>query len=197
MKIEFVQISDPFCSQVTFNISYNLNPFIKLVFNNVPIRKLDEGQIPLKLNEIFKKLIDDEDYFDLEELKKCIKKFKLIELRNLESGFNSTLPYLIIFDFLYGKSQSELDEILNTKRIFNKLLSEDILFWKNILRDYLLNDHKVIVRGIPSIKKHNELANEEIQRVSQRKKDLGDDGLKLKANELLNAIKECELLISA
>ncbi|XP_050540397.1 uncharacterized protein C05D11.1-like [Daktulosphaira vitifoliae] len=192
MKIEFVQISDPLCSQVTFNISNNLNPFIKLVFNNVPIRKLDEKQIPLKLNEVFKKLINDEDYFDLEELKKCIKKFKLIDLRNLESGFNSILPFLIIFDFLYGKNKSDLDEILNTKRIFNKLLSEDILFWKNILRDYLLNDHKVIVRGIPSIKKHNELANEEIQRVSQRKKDLGDDGLKLKANELLNAIKECE-----
>ncbi|XP_050535492.1 uncharacterized protein C05D11.1-like isoform X7 [Daktulosphaira vitifoliae] len=192
MKIEFVQISDPLCSQVTFNINDNLNPFIRLVFKNVPIRKLDEEQIPLKLNEIFKKLIDDNDYFDLEELKKFINIIKHFELKNLEYGLNFTLPFLIIFDFLYGKNKSDLDEILNTNRIFNKLLSEDILFWKNILRDYLLNDHKVIVRGIPSIKKHNELANEEIQRVSQRKNDLGDDGLKLKANELLNAKTECE-----
>ncbi|XP_050537014.1 uncharacterized protein C05D11.1-like isoform X2 [Daktulosphaira vitifoliae] len=186
ISFECVQIYDPLCSSVTFNISDNLNPFIVLIFQNVPIKKLNEEQIPLKLNKIFQKLIRDDNYFNLERLISSIKKYKL------QNNHNPTLSTLIIKDFLYGKSQSDFDEIMNRNRIIKQLLSEDIVFWKNILRDYLLNDYKVIVKGIPSIQKQHELANEEIQRVLQRKKDLGDDGLKLKAIELLNAKTECE-----
>ncbi|XP_050537012.1 uncharacterized protein LOC126903090 isoform X2 [Daktulosphaira vitifoliae] len=189
ISFEFVQIYDPLCSSVTFNISNTLNSHIVLIFQNVPIKKIKEEQIPLKLNEIFQKLIRDDGYFNLKRLIASIKTYKL-EL--IQSNLYSALSTLIIRDFLYGKSQSDFDEILNTNRIFYQLLREDILYWKNILRDYLLNDYKVIVKGIPSIQKQHELANEEIQRVLQRKKDLGDDGLKLKAIELLNAKTECE-----
>ncbi|XP_050535489.1 uncharacterized protein C05D11.1-like isoform X4 [Daktulosphaira vitifoliae] len=189
ISFEFVQIYDPLCSSVTFNISNTLNSHIVLIFQNVPIKKIKEEQIPLKLNEIFQKLIRDDGYFNLKRLIASIKTYKL-EL--IQSNLYSALSTLIIRDFLYGKSQSDFDEILNTNRIFYQLLREDILYWKNILRDYLLNDYKVIVKGIPSIQKQHELANEEIRRVLQRKKDLGDDGLKLKAIELLNAKTECE-----
>ncbi|XP_050532841.1 uncharacterized protein C05D11.1-like [Daktulosphaira vitifoliae] len=190
--LEFVQISDPLCSTVSFRISDNLNPFIILEFYNVPFQKLDEEQISSKLNEVFNKLNCDNDYFNLKTLKKSIKRRKLSKLKNLNNDPTFTLSNLIIGDFLYGTSQSDLDERLNTINILDKLLEEDISFWKLILNDYLLNNYKVVVRGIPSIKKQHELANEEIQRVSQRKKNLGEDGLKLKAIELLSAKTEYE-----
>ncbi|XP_050536248.1 uncharacterized protein C05D11.1-like [Daktulosphaira vitifoliae] len=189
---EFVEIPDPLCSSVAYYVSDNLNPCIVLQFQSVPIQKLNEKQIPLKLNEVFKKLIDDGDYFNLERLRTSIEEYKLSVLNSLETDPSSTLSKLIISDFLYGKSQSDLDERLNTISILNNLLKEDISFWKEILTDYFINNHNVVVRGIPSIKKRDELANEEIQRVSQRKKELGDEGLKLKAIELQNAKTESE-----
>ncbi|XP_050536250.1 uncharacterized protein C05D11.1-like isoform X2 [Daktulosphaira vitifoliae] len=189
---EFVEISDPLCSSVAYHVSDNLNPFILLQFQSVPIQKLNEDQIPIKLNEVFKKLNDDDVYFNLENLRISIEKYKLSVLNSLETDPSSTLSTLIIKDFLYGKSQSDLDERLNTISILNNLLKEDISFWKEILTDYFINNHKVVVKGIPSIKKKDELANEEIQRVSQRKKELGDEGLKLKAIELQKAKTDSE-----
>ncbi|XP_050536252.1 uncharacterized protein C05D11.1-like [Daktulosphaira vitifoliae] len=189
---EFVEISDPLCSSVSYYISDNLNPSIVLEFENVPIQKLDEEKIPFKLKEVFNKLIRDEDYFDIERLRISIEKYKLSLLKSLEINPSSTLSTLIIKDFLYGKSQSDLNERLNRISTLNNLLREDISFWKEILIDYFLNNHKIVVRGVPSIKKKHELANEEIQRVSKRKNDLGDDGLKIKAIELQKAKTECE-----
>ncbi|XP_050536251.1 uncharacterized protein C05D11.1-like [Daktulosphaira vitifoliae] len=189
---EFVEISEPFCSSVSYYVSDNLNPCIVLEFENVPIQNLDGEQIPTKLKEIFNKLIRDEDYLDIERLRISIEKYKLSLLKSLEINPSSTLSTLIIKDFLYGKSQSDLNERLNRISTLNNLLREDISFWKEILNDYFLNNHKIVVRGVPSIKKKHELANEEIQRVSKRKNDLGDDGLKIKAIELQKAKTECE-----
>ncbi|XP_050528273.1 uncharacterized protein C05D11.1-like [Daktulosphaira vitifoliae] len=189
---EFVEISDPLCSSVSYYISHHLNPSLVLEFENVPIQKLNAEQIPLKLNEVFNKLISNDCYFNLERLRTCIERYKLFLLINLENCSSSSLANLIIGDFLYGKNQSDLDDRLNTIIILKKLISEDISFWKQILNDYFISNHKVVVRGIPSIKRQQDLANEEVQRVSQRKKDLGDDGLKLKSIKLLNAKTECE-----
>jgi len=80
--------------------------------------------------------------------------------------------------------------------ILKQLENEEITFWKGILKKYLINDNRVIVRGIPSIKKQEELASEEKERVQERQKTLGEDGLKKKAVELLNAKVECEVRIN-
>lgn len=67
------------------------------------------------------------------------------------------------------------------------------MFWKDILEKYFINGPRVVVRGIPSIKKQEELAAEEKKRIQDRKEAMGEDGLKQKAFELLNAKKECEV----
>lgn len=82
---------------------------------------------------------------------------------------------------------------MNTIDILDQLHKEHITFWKGILEKYFINGHKVIVRGMPSIKKQEELAIEEKARVQERKNTLGDEGLKKKAIELLNAKVECEV----
>jgi len=86
-----------------------------------------------------------------------------------------------------------LEQKLNKMSILKQLHNEEIMFWKGILEKYLINGNRVIVRGIPSIKKQEELANEEKERVQERQKLLGEEGLKKKAVELLNAKVECEV----
>lgn len=73
------------------------------------------------------------------------------------------------------------------------MFNKELPFWRGILEKYFINGHKVIVRGIPSIEKQKELAEEEEARVQERIKTLGEEGLKKKAIELLNAKVECEV----
>jgi len=84
---------------------------------------------------------------------------------------------------------------LNKIDILKQLLKEDESFWKEIVKKYLINAHRIIVRGMPSIIKQEELANEENNRVQERKDKLGVEGLKKKAVELLNAKIECEVIL--
>lgn len=86
-----------------------------------------------------------------------------------------------------------MEQKLNRINMLKKLHNEDITFWRRILEKYFINGHKVIVRGIPSIEKQKELASEEEERVQERIKILGKEGLKKKAIELLNAKVECEV----
>lgn len=88
-----------------------------------------------------------------------------------------------------------MEEKLNKMTMLDELQCKEIIFWKGILEKYFINCNRVIVRGIPSIKKQEELANEEKERVQERCKALGEEGLKIKAVELLNAKVECEVRI--
>jgi len=79
--------------------------------------------------------------------------------------------------------------------ILKELQNKEIMFWKEILKKYFINCNRVIVRGIPSIERQEELANQEKERVQERHTTLGKEGLKEKAVELLNAKVECEVRI--
>lgn len=86
-----------------------------------------------------------------------------------------------------------MEQRLNRINILKQLYNENLTFWKGILKKYFINGHRVVVKGMPSIKKQEELAAEEKERVQKRKNILGEDGLKKKAIELLNAKVECEV----
>jgi Zn-dependent M16 (insulinase) family peptidase len=90
----------------------------------------------------------------------------------------------------------QLNQKLNKIKILNQLHEKQLIFWKEILEKYFIKSHKVIVRGMPSIKKQEELAAEEKERVQERKRTLGEEGLKKKAVELLNAKVECEVKLN-
>lgn len=88
-----------------------------------------------------------------------------------------------------------MEQRLNKINILEQLHKEKITFWKELLNKYLINGNRVVVRGLPSIKKQEELAAEEKERVQGRKNTFGVEGLKKKAVELLNAKVECEVNI--
>lgn len=83
-------------------------PTIYLNFENVPIEKMGAEIIPLKIDEIFKKLMDDDKYFDLERLRTFIERYKLNLLSCLDNVPHITLSSIIIADFLYGQKPADV-----------------------------------------------------------------------------------------
>lgn len=57
-----------------------------------------------------------------------------------------------------------------------------------------MNDHVICVNGIPSVEKQKELTKTEQDRIAKQIETLGPSGLKKKEEELLNAIKENEVI---
>lgn len=92
-------------------------PTIYINFENIPIEKMGEEIITSKLDEVFRKLIDDDDYFDLERLQTFIERYKLNLLSSLDNFPHEALSSIIIGDFLYGKNQTDVS---NTIQIIYK-----------------------------------------------------------------------------
>ncbi|XP_050435416.1 uncharacterized protein C05D11.1-like isoform X2 [Adelges cooleyi] len=192
LRKEFVEIADPYCSRVGFSMTAHMSPAIVIEFENVPVTKIDAWTIPVKLEEVLNKLASDEEYFDVDRLRVFIDRYKLALLTTLENSPHDMLAMLIIGDFLYGNTPADLEERLNRIRLLKQLYKEDILFWIEILETYFIDNKRVVARGSPSNKRRNDLAAEEHNRIAQRKAMLGEEGLKTKAIELLNAKNECE-----
>ncbi|VVC45099.1 Peptidase M16, C-terminal,Metalloenzyme, LuxS/M16 peptidase-like,Peptidase M16, N-terminal [Cinara cedri] len=188
---EMVEIEDPYCSDASHFITSHNEPSIHISFENVPLDKMGD-LISTKFDEILNKLMTDNSYFDLERLRTFIKRFKLNLLGSLDNLPHEVLCSIIIDDFLYGKNLADLELRLNKITILNELQNKEITFWKNILQKYFIDGPKIVVEGMPSVIKQKELAKEENDRKESRIKILGEEGLKQKALELLNAKIECE-----
>lgn len=69
------------------------------------------------------------------------------------------------------------------------------MFWKNLMKTYFINTHRVEVVGIPSIDVLQQQIAEEGITIRERRELLGEEGLKQKVVELLNASKECQVYV--
>merc|ERR1719219_7669 len=59
-----------------------------------------------------------------------------------------------------------------------------------MLDDLFVKSPKIVSKGIPSKKLHEEMSAEEEERVNEQKRRLGEDGLKKKAEELDDAMEK-------
>jgi Zn-dependent M16 (insulinase) family peptidase len=85
---------------------------------------------------------------------------------------------------------------LNEDAFYKTLLTKGPQFWVSLLRDYVdLNKPNVVIKGRPSPKVKAQLAEEEKQRVAERKEILGTRGMQEKKRELDAAIAANEVTI--
>lgn len=84
----------------------------------------------------------------------------------------------------------KLTDKLNIQKLKAQLLSEPVSFWISVLNDYFVQRPSATILGYPW--KNQEKVNTllESERLSRRKANLGDEGLKNKAAILQNAIEE-------
>jgi len=87
-------------------------PSITINFENVPIEKMEAEIIPSKLDEVFNKLLIDESYLDLTRLRTFIKRNQLHILSYLDNYPHEKLSSIIIEDFLYGNTTTDVSNII-------------------------------------------------------------------------------------
>jgi Zn-dependent M16 (insulinase) family peptidase len=84
---------------------------------------------------------------------------------------------------------------LNIQKLTSRLLEEPVSFWISILDNYFVRRPSAIVLGYPWKNEKILRTSLENERLSRRKAVLGDKGLKEKAENLKNALKENDVRI--
>ncbi|XP_067141202.1 uncharacterized protein C05D11.1-like [Centruroides vittatus] len=187
LQREFVQIEEPYCSDVYSYLTSYSETLIVMHFDCVSKAQLNN--IKSRLLEILTKLATGEEEFDMKRISTILHNLKLKILNNIEKNYNYVFVDVIISDFLYGKSTDELERKMQTIHLYNELEKKDMKYWQNLLRKYLLNENNVTIIGEPSPELKEKSIKDEELRVSKQKETLGEEGLKAK-EELLQAAKK-------
>lgn len=90
------------------------------------MEKMGADIIPSKLDEVLKKLMNDDRYFDLERLRTFIERYKLNLISSLDNFPHEALAAIIIRDFLYGKDHTDVSIIVY--RLLDKYICDNNQF---------------------------------------------------------------------
>ncbi|KAJ6646667.1 hypothetical protein Bhyg_01880 [Pseudolycoriella hygida] len=190
MQREFVEVEDPFASQISFNINENTESLLYFTFESVPLPKMEE--ILPKLQSLLKKIADGVEKIDTNRLKNILERSVLEYLNNLESSPHDSISFLVIGDVLYGNTPEDFDMRLNVHKQLEYLQTVDESYWLGLLNEYMIDSKYVVIRGYPSIAEQQRLAQEK-ERIDMQREELGPEGLETKANELMEAMANNEI----
>lgn len=184
----FIEIEDPYASSVSYQITENSTSLLYFCFENVPLDKIDS--IKDRLAKLFADIANGVEKIDENRLKIVFEKYILERLSSLENSPHDDVTFHILGDFLYADKKEDFAKRLNVTDIIFELQKKPIRYWLDLLRKYYVDNKSVTVRSVPSIEEKVKLAKSETERIEKRCKELGEEGLKKKGEELENAIKE-------
>lgn len=188
MQQSFIEIDDPFASEVTYNIIENSTSCLYFSFENVPVGKIDF--IYERFIQLLVDIANGKEPLDENRLRVVFEKYILERLSSLENAPHDDIAYHILGDFLYSSKNEDLYKRLNVAEVIADLQKNDVNYWLNILRKYFIDNKNVVIRAYPSIAEKEKLAKEESERIEKRKAELGAEGLIKKGEELLSAQTE-------
>ncbi|RZC37564.1 C05D11.1-like, partial [Asbolus verrucosus] len=183
---EFIEIEDPYASNISFNFLENSESCIYIMFEDVPLNKLPE--VKPKLQDLLKTITEEED-INMDRIKSIIKRNKLEHLSNIENNPHNALAFIVIGYILYGNNKKDFEQRLDPLSDLSKLLKEPKSFWVALMKKYFVDNKYVAVQCIPSKDEHNRMAEEEADRVKKQIDLLGEDGLNVKGKLLEDAVK--------
>ncbi|XP_023238185.1 uncharacterized protein C05D11.1-like [Centruroides sculpturatus] len=187
LQREFVQIEEPYCSDVySYLLSYSET---LLIMHFDCVSKAQLNNIKSKLLEILTKLATGEEEFDMKRISTMLHNLKLNTLNNIEKKCCYRFAHIVTVDFLYGKSTDELEKKMQSIHLYNELEKKDMKYWQNLLKKYLLVENNVTIIGEPRPELKEKSMKDEELRISKQKEILGEEGLKAK-EELLQAAKK-------
>ncbi|XP_054283976.1 uncharacterized protein C05D11.1-like [Macrosteles quadrilineatus] len=188
---EFVEISDPYCSKVSYSLVENSESVLMLQFENVPVAKI--GAVKDRLMQVLEKIVSGQEPIVMKRLSTVVNRHRLECLSHLENSPHDSIAFMAIGDMLYGNTKQDLDQRLNQVADLYKMQEEDMTFWTSLIKQYLLTGASVTVRGVPSVDEQQEMAREEKLRVQSQRDLLGVDGLKEKELMLTQAMEQNEI----
>ncbi|XP_054014823.1 uncharacterized protein C05D11.1-like isoform X1 [Hylaeus anthracinus] len=180
----FVEIDDPYASNIAYSYYKYSVSLLYLEFESVPKSKISsiKDELLKALNDVLKKGID------MKRMNTVVHRRILETLSTLENKPHDAVAQMLFRYVLYGNTKEDLDQRSNQIRDLKRMETESESYWLNLLKKYFLDSPLVIIKGIPSLKKRQELAKKELDRIAKQIKDLGKDGLQQKEKELKEAI---------
>ncbi|XP_071452193.1 uncharacterized protein C05D11.1-like [Hetaerina americana] len=186
----FVETPDPFANRVGYSLIENSECVLYLTFENVPLKKLSD--VKVKLEEVLHGVLEGNDGLDLERLHNVLRRHILEALSHMECSPHDSIAFMLVGDCIYGSTKEDLDHRLNQVDDMHLLLSEPKEFWLGLMRKYLVEAPSVVIRGVPSRRKREEMEEEEKKRIEAQRESLGVQGLAKKEKELTAATEENE-----
>ncbi|XP_013400143.1 uncharacterized protein C05D11.1 [Lingula anatina] len=191
LQRDFVELEEPYCSNVSYSMIENREMCHMLTFQNVPKEKLKE--IKPRLLATIGKIVKREEEIDSKRMETVIHKNVLDSMERLESRPHDQIAGDLIGDFLFSDTGEELVERVNQIEIFRKLSKENKDYWYNLLNQYFMTRPSVTIIGEPSKELHEKMAATEKERIEEQKKKLGETGLAQKGENLKKACEENEI----
>ncbi|XP_046677319.1 uncharacterized protein C05D11.1-like [Homalodisca vitripennis] len=188
---EFVEVSDPYCSKVSYSLVENSESVLMLQFENVPLHKLNS--VRCRLTEVLDAIVSGKEPMDMRRLATVVNRHRLECLSHLENSPHDSIAFMAIGDMLYGNTKQDLDQRLNQVADLYKMESEDQSFWTGLIEQYLIRGPSVTVRGVPSVQEQQTMAREEKERVEQQRLQLGLEGLQERDKMLTDAMQQNEI----
>lgn len=191
LKKEFIEIDDPYACDADFYLVENSISILYLMFSGVPIPKVP--QVKDHLQKVLTSVYESENGIDMKRMATVIHRHQLETLSNLENMPHQAIAFMLIGDALYGHNTKDLKQRLNSIEDLKMLAKEPATYWINLLKKYIIDAPMVIINAVPSIAKQKELENLEKNRIADRIKELGKDGLEKKEQEHLEAVAKNEV----
>ncbi|XP_063704870.1 uncharacterized protein C05D11.1-like [Culicoides brevitarsis] len=188
---EMVEISDPYCSKIGYNIGENSESLLYFSFDNVLVDKVDK--VYEKYFSVMQNIAQGGEKIDMKRLKTVIDKAILEALNSLESNPHDDIAFHTIGYVLYGNTETDFDDRLNCNRQLEQLKEKDEGYWLSLLKQYFIEGKNVVIRAVPSIEEQQRMAKEEQERIEKQQADLGPAGLEQKEKEVLEAMKNNEI----
>lgn len=102
----FVEVPDPYAAQISFSICENLQSFLCLTFESVPMDKIDA--VPEKLAQTLRGIADGLEAIDMTRMRSILERNVLEFLNNLEGSPHEAVAFLAIGDALYGNTEEDV-----------------------------------------------------------------------------------------
>lgn len=110
LQREMVETSDPFASVVSYNLIENSTSALYLLFENVPMTKID--LVYDKMVAVLKNIADGGEKLDMNRMQNIIERCILEYFSNLESNAHEALAFTAIADALYGINNEDVSQIM-------------------------------------------------------------------------------------
>ncbi len=184
----FVERDDPLCTDAYIGSTDKAGAtLLSAYFSSVPSEQLD--RLDQQLVDLLAGVV--KDGIDMDRMHMIIKRDKLKVLSQLETKPADSFADLLITDFLYGKRTGEdLHNALDDMKRYDELLTWTSQQWTELLQKYLVENPRLVVVGRPSSALSDKLKADTKALEEERRKKLGEDGLKHLEAQLEAAKKE-------
>ncbi|XP_046961211.1 uncharacterized protein C05D11.1-like [Vanessa cardui] len=186
LQRRLVEREDALAGDVSYNLTENIAPLIKIELDNVPINKLETARDEAR--ECLKSVISGEEAIDMDRMKRLLRKQLRETMASLESDPHHAIAFRCIGDALYSQNEQDFVSRMNPQQTLQELLTENVDYWLGLLKKYFSDDLVTII-GSPSIELQAKMAEEEKKRIEEQRAKLGESGLAEKAKQLEDAME--------